>query len=86
MALKWNARADIAATLIMWIGSTLAVIIAVAWLARSLTGDAVAIDQIDAELTTMEGVMATACNVDFYSNEYNPFLETGHLIVQDFDL
>ena len=83
MGLRWNAKANVATELIMWIGSILAVIICVIWLTKNLSDDPNKLEIIDYEMSNLQEIFSTACNVDYYQKKYNPWIDEGNLLIYD---
>lgn len=86
MQLQWNAKGDTAATVIMWIGSLLAVIICITWLVQNISADHITLEKIDYEMNIMQEIFSTACNMNYYRYKYNPMLREGYLILNESDL
>jgi hypothetical protein len=83
MKSKWNARADSASTIILWVGSLIAGLICVIWLAKNISPDHVTLQQIDNELSSFQRTMNTACLMDSYWKLYSPNVRTGSLIMNE---
>lgn len=81
MKISWNAKGDTVSTVIMWSGGLLAVLVAVAWLARSINDDHVTLEVVDNELTVLQGVFSSACNAEHYWYRHNPKLDNGVFII-----
>jgi len=76
-----NAKAESFANIIMWIGSTLAVLIAVLWYADNLRPTTVAVDYLESDLQNLQSVVNDACMSVAYSYKFNPRTEIGTLVV-----
>lgn len=82
MSSRWLAKADSVSTMVLWIGSTIAALICVAWLAKNLTPDHIALQMVDNELTSLQRKMNTACQSTAYSRHHYPELNQGTLVIQ----
>jgi len=83
MASRWNAKADAVSTMVLWMGSLIAAIICVAWLAQNLTPDHITVQMVDNELTNMQRDINTACRMSTYWKNYYPQVNEGNLIIND---
>jgi len=86
MAHKWTAKGETTTTLIMWIGSLLSVIISVIWMSKNLSVQHITIENVDFEMSSIQGALSTACNMDYYRYKYNPKLNEGKLIIENYSL
>jgi len=82
MTYRWNARGDAVSTSVLWIGSLVAALVCVAWLANNLAPDHISLQQIDNELTEMQKQMNKACRMTYWRN-YFPKVNAGNLIIND---
>jgi len=83
MAFKWNVKADAVSTMVLWMGSLIAAIICVAWLAQNLNPDHITLQMVDNELTNLQRDLNTACRMDTYWKNYYPKVNEGNLIIND---
>jgi len=86
MRLGWNAKADAASTLVLWLGVLMAALICVAWLAQNLYPEHLILQQVDNELNQLQKDIGTACRMSRYWKNYYPQLQTGNLIINDMEI
>jgi hypothetical protein len=83
MAYRWNARADTVSTVVLWVGSLVAALVCVAWLAKNISPDHMVMQSVDNELTMLQQDLNTACRMDRFWKSYYPKLNQGTLIIND---
>ena len=81
--LALNARADTSSTLIMWMGSFIAMIIIVIWLAGHFYPTQAKVEEIQANLDDLKIELNSACTSTYYHNAINPSIEDGSFVVND---
>jgi hypothetical protein len=81
MRFRWNAKGDTVSTVVLWVGSLIAALICVAWLAKNLYPDQVTVQAVDNELSSLQRDLNTACRMDRYWKNYYPKISTGTLII-----
>jgi hypothetical protein len=86
MRSRWNAKGDTVATVVLWVGSLIAALICVIWLAKNLYPDHLTIQGVDNELTAIQRDLNTACRMERYWKNYYPKINTGTLILNDLEV
>ena len=81
MKLRWNARADAAASIVLWLGTLIAALICIVWFVKNLSPDHINLQQIDNELTQLQRDLNTACRMHTYQRNYYPKVNSGSLIL-----
>jgi|APSaa5957512576_1039674.scaffolds.fasta_scaffold52971_2 hypothetical protein len=83
MKFKWNAKADTVSTMVLFLGSLIAALICIIWLAKNLSPDHITLQAMDNELTSMQGDLNKACRMETYWKNYYPKLNRGTLILNN---
>lgn len=83
MKFRWNARGDSVSTMVLWLGSLIAAIICVAWLAKNFNPQHMTVQAVDNELTTLQRTLNSGCKFEKLWKTYYPRLEQGTLIIND---
>ena len=74
---RWNAKGDTATTVIMWMGSLLAALIAVIWIGKNLYPTHIEADLLNEDLERLQFDMSDACNSYEMDRMFNPRTEEG---------
>lgn len=77
MIFRLNAKGESASTMIMWIGSILAVLIIIIWVNQNLKPMQVNTFVINDDLEKMQLEISNACTSFFYNRSFNPLVQKG---------
>jgi hypothetical protein len=83
MISRWNAKADSASALIMWLVTVTAAIILGYWILTTTRPVHIEIKNIDNELETLQQSLSTACGLEYYRWKYNPRLTKGNVMIRN---
>jgi len=86
MKLRWNAKGDSVSTMVLWVGTLIAVFICIAWLIKNFNPDHLVLQQVDNELTNLQKNMNTACRMNNYWKNHYPKMNQGNLILSDLQI
>jgi hypothetical protein len=81
--LTWNARAETATNIILWLGSLVAVLIIIIWLGKNITPANYEYKVISEDLEKLQYDISDACNSFLLNRTYNPKVEAGNFTVND---
>lgn len=81
MRLRWNAKGDTVSTVVLWVGSLIAALVCVAWLAKNLYPDHITVQAVDNELTVLQHDLNTACRMERFWKNYYPKVKSGTLLI-----
>lgn len=86
MMFKWNAKADSASAIVMWLVTVTAAVILGYWILKSTRPVHMEIKNIDNELEVLQQSLSTACDLEYYRYKYNPKLVKGNIMIRNSEI
>ena len=81
MQFQWTVKAESATTVVMWIGSLLAVLIIVIWIGKNIYPKHMEVQTINDDLEKAQYELSDACNSYLLNKTFNPRTEIGRIII-----
>ncbi len=79
----WTARAETPTTIIMWLGSLMAVLIIIVWIGKNIYPHHLETQIINGDLEKLQYELSDACNSYLLNRTFNPRTETGEIIFNE---